>query len=180
MKRGTAVRGRIGSVLSVCLSLCLAAPAAAQTSASFQVNATIVPGCEINGSPPVAGQNIGGLGTLDFGSHSALATGPVSTSLAPNAGLTLSCTPSVTLTMSLGNGLHAAGVRNLQEPGGGRIAYRLYRDAAFSQETLANQAFSVSFSGAGAIALPIFGRLTLPGNSSPGTYTDTVIVTLAW
>lgn len=169
-----------GGVLGICLSLCLTAPAAAETSASFQVSATIVPGCEINGSPPVAEQSVGGLGTLDFGEHSALATGMVSTSLAQNADLTLNCTPSVALTMSLGGGLHTAGARNLQEPGGGRIAYRLYRDAAFGQELLANQFFPVSFAGPGAIALPIYGRLTLAGDSRPGTYTDTVIVTLAW
>lgn len=158
----------------------LAAPAGAQTSASFQVSATVVPGCEINGSPPTPGQSVGQAGVLDFGTHSALETGAVSVSLAQNAGLTFRCTPSVTLTMAVGSGLHAGTSRNVQEPGGRRIAYSLFRDPAFTQQLAVNEAVPVSFSGSGAIALPVYGRLNLGAGNWPGTYTDTVVVTLTW
>jgi len=158
----------------------LATSATAQTSASFQVSATIVPGCEINGSPPTAGQGIGQAGVLDFGSHSALETGQISVSLAQNGGLTFRCTPTVALTMALGGGLHAGSSRNVQGPGGARLAYNLFRDAGFTQQLAVDQPVPISFSGPGAIALPIYGRLNLGTANRPGTYTDTVVVTLAW
>lgn len=172
--------GRFVGVSGICLSLFLITPASAQTSASFQVSATIVPGCEINGSPPVAGQGVGQVGVLDFGTHSALDTGPISVSLAQNAGLTFRCTPAVALTMALGGGLHAGNSRNVQETGGARLAYRLFRDAGFTQELAADQPIAVSFSGSGAVALPIYATLNLGAGNRPGTYTDTVVVTLAW
>lgn len=180
MVSGAALCGRMAGVLGICVSISLAAPAAAQTSASFQVSATIVPGCEINGSPPTAGQNIGQMGSLDFGEHSALETGAVSASLTQNAGLALRCTPSVTLTMTLGAGLHAENSRNLQAPGGGRIAYDLYNDPGFTQQLGVDQPVPISFAGPDVITLPIYGRLALAPGNPPGTYTDTVIVTLAW
>lgn len=184
MQNRAARCGRIAGALGLCQSLILilflAEPAGAQTSASFQVSATIVPGCEINGSPPTPSQSVGQAGALDFGNHSALETGPVSVALAQNAGLTFRCTPSVALTMALGGGLHAGNSRNVQEPGGRRIAYSLFRDPAFTQQLAVNQPVPVSFSGSGAIALPIYGRLSLGAGNRPGTYTDTVVVTLAW
>lgn len=139
-----------------------------------------MPGCEINGSPPTAGQNIGQMGSLDFGEHSALETGAVSASLTQNAGLALRCTPSVTLTMTLGAGLHAENSRNLQAPGGGRIAYDLYNDPGFTQQLGVDQPVPISFADPDVITLPIYGRLALAPGNPPGTYTDTVIVTLAW
>lgn len=180
MQNRAAWCGRAAGVSGLCLSLSLAAPAGAQTSASFQVSATIVPGCEINGSRPTAGQAVGQVGVLDFGNHSALETEQVAVALAQNAGLTFRCTPSVALTMALGGGLHAGNSRNMQEPGGRRIAYNLFRDPAYTQQLTVNQPFPVSFSGSGAIALPIYGRLNLAAGNYPGTYTDTVVVTLAW
>lgn len=155
--------------------------AAAETSATFQVSATVVPGCEVNGSTPAPGASVGQIGTLDFGSHPALATGQVTATMVRSAGFTLACTPSVALSMTLDGGLHAAGGRNLQAQGGPeRIAYHLYGDAAFSQELLTGQAFPLTFSNPSAVAMPVYARLTLPGNARPAVYADTVVVTLAW
>lgn len=171
---------KVGGVTAAFISLCLPVPASAGLTSTFQVEAKVVAGCEINNSTPTANQNFGGLGALDFGTHSALATGIVSTSLAQNTGFKLSCTPSVSLTMSVNNGLHAGVTRNLQEPGSDRMAYTLYREATYNQVLLPNQAFAISFSNPNTIILPIYGRLTLAGNHRSGTYSDTVVVTLAW
>lgn len=159
----------------------LATPAAAETSAAFQVSASVVPGCEVNGGTPAPGASVGQIGTLDFGTHSALDTGQVTATMVRNAGFTLACTPTVALSMTLDGGLHTAGQRNLQaQDGAERIAYRLYRDAAFSQEFLTGQAVPVAFGTPSNVALPVYARLTLPGNARPAVYSDTVIVTLAW
>ncbi len=175
--------GLMRRTAAACLALGLFAPAAAtaQTTASFQVSAAIVPGCEVNGATPAAGASVGQIGTLDFGTHSALATGQVTATMVRSAGFTLACTPSVALAMTLDGGLHAAGGRNLQAQGGPeRIAYRLYSDAAFSQELLTGQAVPLAFSTPSSVALPVYARLTLPGNARPAVYSDTVVVTLAW
>jgi spore coat protein U-like protein len=157
------------------------APAGAATSASFQATATIVSGCEINGDIPASGQAVGQFGTLSFGSHSGVATGTINSSMVSNASVVLSCTPGVTLTMTTDSGQHAGTTRNMQAGTvTQRVSYRLYRDAAFAQELIANQAVAVSFSDTTNIKLPIYGRATLPGNGAPGTYTDTVVVTLNW
>lgn len=171
---------RLGIIMGACFAFYAAAPVAAEPSATFQVTAEIVPGCEINGLAPASGQNIGGLGTLDFGEHSGLATGAVSTSLVQNTSLTLRCTPSVALTMTLSEGLHVGSGRNLQGPGGDRVAYSLYQDAAFSEELVANQAFQIDFADQAPISLPIYGRLMLDGTNVSGTYSDTVMVSLEW
>lgn len=118
---------------------------------------------------------------LDFGTHPALSTETITASLAQTGGLVLRCTPGVTLTMSIDAGQHGGATRAMQAPGNtSLLSYRLYRDAAFGQEVLVNQMVPVSFSSGAPILLPIFGRLTLPGNLPSGTYGDTVLVTLNW
>lgn len=145
------------------------------------MTASVVDGCEINGALPANGQAVGEIGVLDFGSHSALAIETVTASLTSAAGLMLQCTPGVTLTMSTDGGLHDDGTRNLQDTAGtSRLPYRLYQDAGFSQEMLAGQASAVSFTAGEPVALLIYGRLSLTGTLPPGTYDDTVVVTLNW
>lgn len=155
--------------------------AQAETTASFGVSAQVVSGCEINGALPTNGQSIGTVGTLDFGSHPALETGLVTASLLPATGLAVRCTPGVSLLMSTDGGTHNNGLRNLQlNAGTVRQPYRLYRDAARSQEWLAGQAVAISFTAGADISLPIYAGLVLSGTLPPGTYTDTVVITLNW
>ncbi|AZE56086.1 Sigma-fimbriae uncharacterized subunit [Pseudomonas synxantha] len=152
--------------------LALPLPLAAVTSQSFQVSATITPGCLIVGG----GSNYG---ALAYGSYSALATGTVTAVL--TGGVTLQCTPGVALSMSVNGGLHSSTGRNLQlNTGSARVAYQLFRDAAFSQSLGISQSVSVSYSDANTISLPIYGRVVLPGNQPGGTYSDTLQVQLSW
>jgi spore coat protein U-like protein len=152
--------------------LALPLPLSAVTSQSFQVSATITPGCLIVG----AGSNYG---ALTYGSYSALATSTVTAAL--TGGVTLQCTPGVALSMSVDGGLHSSTGRNLQlNSGSARVAYQLFRDAAFSQSLGISQSVSVSYSDANTISLPIYGRVLLPGNQPGGTYSDTLQVQLSW
>ncbi|MPT48002.1 MAG: SCPU domain-containing protein [Sphingobium sp.] len=179
IQHSAGLSGRAGGV---CLALlaCIGT-SAAEVTASFQVSAQIVDGCEINQTIPANGAAIGKIGTLNFGSHPSLTTGPISTTLSYDMGFRISCTPSVTLSMSLDGGQNATSSRRLQSSSGtAHVDYHLYRDAGFGQELAINQPYEISFIGGEAITLPIYGRLTLSGSDSPDTYTDSVRITLAW
>ena len=87
------------------VGLAMPLPLSAVVNQSFQVSATITPGCLIVGG----GANYG---TLAYGSYSALATSTVTAAL--TGGVTLQCTPGVALSMSVDGGLYSSTGRNLQ------------------------------------------------------------------
>ncbi|MCF5054685.1 fimbrial major subunit CsuA/B family protein, partial [Pseudomonas syringae] len=74
------------AALAVCIGSGLPVSLLAVTSQTFQVSATITPGCLVASG----GSNYGSLG---FGSYSALATSAVSVALSNS--VTLQCTPGV-------------------------------------------------------------------------------------
>ncbi|MFC6301147.1 fimbrial major subunit CsuA/B family protein [Pseudomonas sp. CCM 7893] len=144
----------------------------AVTSQTFQVSATIIPGCLVVGG----GSNYG---NLTFGTYSALSTSTVSVAL--SGGVTLQCTPGVTLNMSVDGGLHNSSGRHMQlNSGSALVTYQLFQDAALSQSLGISQSVSVAYSNANTITLPIYGRVQLPGNQPGGTYSDTLQVQLSW
>ena len=176
--------GRVRNFSAICLAACLLPlPALGDCTLSsspsgcpFQVQAIIQNGCLVSGSTgtPV-------FGTLNFGTQSTLSTQTVNASLVANASYQLNCTPNMSLTMSLDGGQNYSGGRRLARTGGGTLLYQLYSDAAYQNAIGLNQAVTIASVGTGNnITLPIYGRLTLPGNARPGTYTDTVVVTLSW
>ncbi|WP_433736087.1 Csu type fimbrial protein [Pseudomonas putida] len=147
-------------------------PLSAATSQSFQVSATIIPGCLVVGG-------VSNYGSLNFGSRSALATGTVQVAL--TGGVQLQCTPGVTLNMSVDGGQYNSGGRHMQlSTGSNRVAYQLFSDAAFSQSLGIGQSVAVAYSDANNISLPIYGQVQLPGNQPGGTYTDVLQVQLSW
>ncbi|AWY40027.1 SCPU domain-containing protein [Pseudomonas putida] len=148
------------------------APLSAATSQSFQVSATVTPGCLVVGG-------VSSYGSLNFGSRSALATGTVQVAL--TGGVQLQCTPGVTLNMSVDGGQYNNGGRHMQlTTGSNRVAYQLFRDAAFSQTLGIGQSVAVAYSDANNISLPIYGQVQLPGNQPGGTYSDVLQVQLSW
>lgn len=149
----------------------------AVTTQSFQVSATITPGCS------VAAGSGGLLGTLDFGTHSGVERGQVNTSFVPNGSLTIACTPGVALSMSIDGGQHYTSVRNMQRAGAtNQVPYRLYSSSslAANSEIGVNQAVSVAYTNSNNIALPLFGVALLTGFSPAGNYSDQLTVTLSW
>ncbi|WP_424490784.1 Csu type fimbrial protein [Pseudomonas sp.] len=158
--------------LAVCVGWGMPVSLLAVTSQSFQVSATITPGCLVVGG----GTNYG---NVAFGTFSALATSTASVAL--TSGVTLQCTPGVALSMSVDGGLHNNSGRRMQlTSGSAQVAYSLFRDAAFSQALGISQSVSVTYSNANSITLPIYGRVQLPGNQPGGTYSDTLQVQLSW
>jgi spore coat protein U-like protein len=178
-------RGRAGALhllLPAVLLAALSGPASSETSAGFQVSATLVAGCAVDGVGMEG--DAGSFGVLDFGEGMALATTGHSASLAASQTLVLRCTPGTSLTMSIGPGLNAeGGLRHLRVgTGTDKLPYRLYRDAAFTQEIGIDvpQGISITGDNMNDVHLPVHGHLVLPGARSPGTYTDTLVVTLQW
>ncbi|WP_156680822.1 Csu type fimbrial protein [Sphingomonas profundi] len=163
----------------LCLAVLLAgAPAAAETSQSFQVSARIASGCVI--ATAAGGQ----WGTIDFGTVSGVAQGNVEANLASSAaaGISIECTPGITASLSADTGGNAAnGVRRLATTGTGGtpIPYQLLLDNGATVWT--TQSVPLAFTpGATKRVLPIRGRALLARPMAAGAYADTVRVTLSW
>ncbi|WES70676.1 spore coat U domain-containing protein [Superficieibacter sp. HKU1] len=149
----------------------------AVTTQSFQVNASIVPGCSVIGG---AG---GELGTLNFGTRSGVTSGPISTRFVPDTALSLACTPGVALSMSINGGQHYTTVRNLQRTDGTeQVPYRLYSSSSLAadSEIGVNQAVTVPLNDTNNVALTLFGVAQLTGLNPAGVYNDRLTVTLSW
>ncbi|KLJ01769.1 hypothetical protein WQ56_04770 [Luteimonas sp. FCS-9] len=173
---------RPAGALLACLLAAAPCGLQADTQATFPVSATVIPGCAIDGLGSEGAAGL--LATLDFGSDSALSTAVRTADAAAAQTVTLRCTAGVVMRMRIDGGAHAAGgTRQLRHASADRrLPYRLYRDAAFTQEIGIDQAQAITIPGTGTpgIVLPIHGRLALPGDALPGVYADTVTVTLDW
>ncbi|WP_420994511.1 spore coat protein U domain-containing protein [Cupriavidus sp. 30B13] len=155
------------------------APACADTmlpaTRTLLVSARIVPGCGVAGGG--AGTGLA-LGTLDFGTYPAVASGQAGAALA--GALQIECAGATALRMTVDGGLHpSGGQRHLRGAAGTLVAYRLYADAGRTRPIAIGQAVSVMVPG--VASLPLHGELTLPGGRAPpGAYTDTAQVTLTY
>lgn len=166
---------------AICGILIMAPPAHADTVAQFDVTASIVPGCQVDGHG--SNGNAGTVGSLDFGVDSTLSTDRVRAAVSQT--VRLRCTPGVTLIMTIDGGQNAAaGARNLQlgtDPAA-RLPYALCRDAACVQPIPVGGGAIVPITIADNqdVQLPVFGALVLPGTLPPGLYSDRLTVTLTW
>lgn len=158
------------------LALMLSAgPVRALPTQAFQVSASVVAGCQVQGG--------GVLGTLDFGTRSAIG-GPLAVAaFTQNSAVSIACTPGTTLNMSIDGGSHYTTTRNLRRSNGlDKVAYRLFTSPAYTaaSEIPVNQNVTVSFNNAANITLPVYGLVRLNGFQRAGTYTDVLSVTLSW
>lgn len=171
-------------VLAILATILGGLPAAnAETTAQFEVSATIAPGCLVDGLG--SSGHAGTIGTLDFGTDSTFSTATHTATTTTSQGIRLRCTPGVNLMMGVDGGSHAAtGARHLQRGSdtAARIAYAVCRDAACNQPIAIGGSAGIPITGANSedVLLPLFASLTLPGSLPPGTYTDTLTVTLTW
>lgn len=159
------------------LSLLLAAllPLLAQAGTagnSFQVTATVTSACTVSGT------------TLNFGaSIDPLAA---ATPLDATSTLSVQCTNTTPYTVSLNAGVNAGGASNfgsrLMKSGSNTLGYQLYLDAGRATVWGDGTASSTSAgTGTGsAQTLTIYGRLPSLANVVPGSYTDTVTVTVSY
>lgn len=136
-----------------------------QMSPSFAVLANVIPNCK------VTAQNI------NFGN-----SGVLDTAVDANGGLGVTCTPGTAYNIGLNNGLTGTGpTARRMTLGSQAVTYGLYKDAARSQPWGDSGGTLVPGTGAGtAQSLPVYGRVPTQPTPSPGTYSDTVVVTVTY
>ena len=137
------------------------------TSAPFTVTVTDATNCAVNAS------------TLNFGSVGVLRSAVDATS-----SVTVTCTNALPYTIALDGGLSGASnpSQRVMSQASQSITYGLYRDSARAQpwgDSVGTNAAAGSGSGL-AQTLTVYGRVPAQTTPSPGTYSDTVVVTISY
>lgn len=144
-----------------------AAPSGTVGTAPFTVSASVAANCLVN----VQNINFGNQGVL---SANVDATGSV----------TATCTPGTTYTISLNGGTtNAAPTARKMTKGTETVTYGLYKDLNRMQPwgDVNTPGSTVAGTGTGTgQLLTVYGRVPPQTTPSPGTYTDTVVVTLTY
>jgi spore coat protein U-like protein len=137
------------------------------TTAPFSVTATNATICSVNA------------GNLNFG-----ATGVLRAALDATSAITVTCTSAASYTVALDGGLSGATdpAQRKMTQASEQITYGLYRD---SGRTLpwgdSGGVNTVGGIGSGlAQTLTVYGRVPSQGTPSPGTYADTVVMTISY
>ena len=162
---------RTAAALSLAMLL-PALPALAGTATnSLSSQTTVSTACNVSGN------------TLSFGN----AINPISgTAVTGSSTLTIECTATTPYTVALSAGINAGGVTNFLNRkmvnGAYTLAYQLYVDNGYTQ-VWGNGTGSSVYSGTGSGGLQyvtIYGRIPSLTGTVPGTYTDTVTVTVTY
>ena len=160
--------------LSLLIALLLPALAQAGSAGNtFQVTATVTSACTVSGT------------TLNFGSSiDPLAT---ATPLDATSTLSVQCTNTTPYTVALSAGANAGGASNFasrtMKSGSNALGYQLYLDSGRASVWGDGTSSSSTLGGTGtgsAQTLTIYGRLPSLANVVPGSYTDTVTVTVSY
>jgi spore coat protein U-like protein len=145
---------------------------AGTASNTFQVTATISSSCTVSGS------------TLNFGS--AIDPLAAATPLDATSTLTVVCTNTTPYTVALNAGINAGGASNFtartMKSGANTLGYQIYLDSGRSTVWGDGTASSTKAgTGTGsAQSLTVYGRIPSLANVIPGSYTDTVTVTVSY
>jgi spore coat protein U-like protein len=137
------------------------------TRVPFNVTAVAAASCNVSAS------------TLNFGLASGL-----SSAIDGASALTVTCSAGTPFNIALNGGNAAAAdpVQRKMSKGGEQITYGLYQDAARALPWGETAGVNI-LSGVGdgsAQAATVYGRVPAQATPSPGTYTDTIVVTLTY
>ncbi|WP_399680176.1 spore coat protein U domain-containing protein [Xenophilus sp.] len=164
-----------GGLLGITPANCNGGLLVAGGTATFglQVQASTINSCTVS---------IASASDMDFGSATSLAAARDSTSA-----ITLNCPSNSQWKVGLSNGLHAQGTqRRMAGPGSDFISYELYRDPGRTQRWGSNTASggdTVNGGGSGSgspVTLTVYGRVPAQPAVQPGSYGDTITVTLTY
>ncbi|OOG49493.1 spore coat protein U domain-containing protein [Rhodanobacter sp. C01] len=162
------------------LAALLTAPVfAGSITGNLTVQATVVAGCNLNTGATSGGGN----GLLNFGNvTSTLAVNNADTTTSGNYGLSVVCSNTTPYTVYANNGANASAGQNNMKLGTALLPYNLYTTSARTTAFPTTAGAALSFTGNGtAQTVPFYGQIpagvTLP---APGTYIDTVTVTVAY
>jgi spore coat protein U-like protein len=137
------------------------------TSAPFIVTAIDASNCSVNAS------------TLNFGSIGVLGSAVNATS-----SITVTCTSALPYTIALDGGLSGATnpTQRVMSQASQQVTYGLYRDSARAQawgDSVGTNTAAATGSGL-AQTLTVYGRVPMQTTPAPGTYSDTVVVTISY
>jgi len=137
------------------------------TSAPFTVTATDASNCSVNAA------------TLNFG-----AVGVLGSAVNAASSLTVTCTNALPYTIALDGGLSGATnpTQRVMSQAAQQITYGLYRDSARAQpwgDSVGTNTAAGTGSGL-AQTLTVYGRVPAQTTPAPGTYSDTVVVTISY
>ena len=170
---------RIASTYATIAILALAslqamnAAQAATATGNFQVSATVVSACTVSAA------------TLNFGSSIDPTTSAVPVDATTSMSVT--CTNTTPYTVALNAGANAGGASNFSaramKNGTHALGYQLYADALRSTVWGDGTNTSSTLPGVGigsSQSVTLYGRLPSLTGAVPGTYTDTVTVTVTY
>jgi spore coat protein U-like protein len=145
------------------LVLCLTSNAARGQTADLNVVATVEASCTLNG------------GTLDFGAYRS------EESKAARTRISYRCPEGMEISLTLSPGRQPEGRERamLRDGGDDVLRYQLYQDAGRSQ-VWGDQgdALTIPSTADGDAAVDVFGEIESGQAVPPGTYRDTVVITL--
>lgn len=151
-------------------SLSVVSPAISQTATTqFNVQMTITGECKINSAA-----------NLNFGS-----VGIIASNLDATSNLVVQCTNGTSYNIGLDNGIGSGATtaaRKMTGPNSETIAYSLFTDSARSTvwgNTIGTNTKAAIGSGA-AQTYTVYGRVAPQNSPTPGSYADTVTVTLTY
>ena len=159
---------RIFGLAGCCLLLSLGAAHAATTTTTFTVQLTITASCTINSAS-----------TLNFGSQGVLAANVDQTST-----IQVQCTNTTPYNIGLDAGTAAGATVTTRKmtSGGATVNYSLYSNSGRTTNwgnTVGTDTVSATGNGA-AQSYTVYGRVPAQTTPAPGTYTDTITVTVTY
>lgn len=169
------------AVAGAAIATLASAPAWADSSnGTIAVALNVTNACVVNGATSVQ-SNLGSLGTIQFPDQPGI-FGNVDGELVGSLGtLQVQCSPNATPVLTIGSGAHDAGGRRYMAASSNTVTYRLYSDAARTNEITIGGQLTLGTASTTPISVPIYARVNSNGQVlAAGSYTDTVQVTLTW
>jgi spore coat protein U-like protein len=160
------------ALLAIASSLLISTAAAEAATATGNIPATITiePSCQVASSS-----------TLDFGS-----TGALVASLDVQSNFVVQCSDTTPFNVALDGGSTPGGTVATRLMAGGSggevVSYQLYSDPARTANW-GNTVGADTVSGTGngsTMNLTVYGRVPAQATPSPGTYSDTVMITISY
>lgn len=137
----------------------------ATDTGTLTVTATVTSNCALSG------------GTLAFGTYVSGQT----TNLDVQGSINYVNCPVGTLTLELDNGANASGSQRRMKSGNNFLNYEIYKTSARSSAWRTGaDAVQLQLLQAGSGSVPVYGRIPAGQSVPPGSYTDTVTITLTF
>jgi spore coat protein U-like protein len=153
-------------VAAVLIALAAGSAVAATSTTTFQVTATVLSSCNVSAAD------------LAFGTYDPLAASPTDGTSTVTVQCTLLAPFNIGLNAGVGAGATVA--TRIMTSGGNTLAYSLYQDAARTT-VWGNTPATDTVSGTGtgvAVPFTVYGRIPNGQNAAPGSYADTITVTV--